>query len=99
MKFGGLKFLEAAHIKDVLALLRWAENLRDRVSGFRVIQLLPGAGSVTAGRLLDHLVAATSPTDTLAEFRPPAACAEDWPAFAETLRLIRSNAAGWPIVN
>ena len=97
VKFGGLKFLEAAHIKDVLALLRWAENLRDRVSGFRVIQLLPGAGSVTAGRLLDHLVAATSPTDTLAEFRPPAACAEDWPAFAETLRLIRSNAAGWPM--
>src|SRR6516225_824725 len=43
VKFGGLKFLEAAHIKDVLAFLRWAENLRDRVSGFRVIQLLPGA--------------------------------------------------------
>ena len=49
VKFGGLKFLEAAHIKDVLALLRWAENLRDRVSGFRVIQLLPGAGPVDGG--------------------------------------------------
>ena len=60
VKFGGLKFLEAAHIKDVLALLRWAENLRDRVSGFRVIQLLPGAGPATAARLLDHL-AETSP--------------------------------------
>ena len=42
VKFGGLKFLEAAHIKDVLAVLRWANNLRDRVSGFRVAQLLPG---------------------------------------------------------
>ena len=41
VKFGGLKFLEAAHIKDVLATLRWANNLRDRVSGFRVAQLLP----------------------------------------------------------
>ncbi len=44
VKFGGLKFLEAAHIKDILAFLRWAENPRDRVAGFRVIQLLPGVG-------------------------------------------------------
>jgi len=32
----------------------------------------------------------------LTEFRPPAACAEDWPAFTETVNLIRSNTAGWP---
>ena len=34
VKFGGLKFLEAAHVKDVLALMRFAQNPRDRVSGF-----------------------------------------------------------------
>ena len=34
VKFGGLKFLDAAHVKDVLALLRFAENPRDRVAGF-----------------------------------------------------------------
>ena len=96
VKFWGLKFIEAAHVKDVLALLRWAENLRDRVSGFRVIQLLPGAGPVTAARLLDRLAEASSGMEALTDFRPPAACAEDWPAFAETLRLIRSSAAGWP---
>jgi DNA helicase-2/ATP-dependent DNA helicase PcrA len=96
VKFGGLKFLEAAHIKDVLALLRWAENLRDRVSGFRVIQLLPGAGPATAGRLLDRLAEPTSPVEALFDFRPPVACANDWPAFAETVKLIQSNAAGWP---
>ncbi|MGA8697784.1 MAG: ATP-dependent helicase [Xanthobacteraceae bacterium] len=96
VKFGGLKFLEAAHIKDVLAFLRWAENLRDRMSGFRVIQLLAGAGPATAARLLDQLAKASSPLEALIEFRPPASCAEDWPAFAETLRLIRSNAVGWP---
>ncbi len=93
VKFGGLKFLEAAHIKDVLAFLRWAENLRDRVSGFRVIQILPGAGPATAARLLDRV--ASSPT-SLADFRPPAASAGDWPAFIETLGLLRSNATGWP---
>lgn len=96
VKFGGLKFLEAAHIKDVLAFLRFAENLRDRVSGFRVIQILPGAGPATAARMLDQLAAAPSPVDALTDFRVPAACAADWPAFADTLRLVRSNAVGWP---
>ena len=96
VKFGGLKFLEAAHVKDVLAFLRWAENLRDRMSGFRVIQLLAGAGPATAARLLDRLAEAGSPMEALTDFKPPAACAEDWPAFAETLRFIRSNAVGWP---
>jgi DNA helicase II / ATP-dependent DNA helicase PcrA len=96
VKFGGLKFLEAAHIKDVLAFVRWAENLRDRVSGFRVIQLLPGAGPATAARLLDRLAETDHLLETLADFQPPKACAEDWPAFADTLRLVRGNAAGWP---
>ncbi len=96
VKFGGLKFLEAAHIKDVLAFLRFAENLRDRVSGFRVIQILPGAGPATAARLLEQLAAAHGATDALTAFRPPAACAADWPAFAEALRLIQNNAVGWP---
>ena len=44
VKFGGLKFLDSAHVKDMLACLRWAENFRDRVAGFRVLQLLPGFG-------------------------------------------------------
>jgi DNA helicase-2/ATP-dependent DNA helicase PcrA len=93
VKFGGLKFLEAAHIKDVLAFLRWAENARDRVSGFRTIQILPGAGPATAARLLDHI--ASSPT-AIADFQPPAACAQTWPDFIETLVLLRSNASSWP---
>src|SRR5215207_7292640 len=40
VKFGGLKFLDSAHVKDILALLRFIENPRDRVAGFRVMQLL-----------------------------------------------------------
>ena len=58
VKFGGLKFLEAAHIKDVLAFLRWGENARDRIAGFRVLQLLPGVGPATAARLLDCIAEA-----------------------------------------
>ena len=55
VKFGGLKFLEAAHVKDLLSILRFAENPRDRVSGFRVLQLMPGIGATTAEGILDRL--------------------------------------------
>ncbi len=96
VKFGGLKFLEAAHVKDVLACLRWAENLRDRMSGFRVVQLMAGAGPATAARLLDRLATASNPLEALTTFKPPPSCAQDWPAFTETLGLIRGNAVGWP---
>ncbi|MFZ1921011.1 MAG: ATP-dependent helicase, partial [Xanthobacteraceae bacterium] len=65
VKFGGLKFLEAAHIKDMLALLRFAENPRDRVAGFRVIQLLPGIGPAIAGKALDRIAAAADPAAAL----------------------------------
>src|SRR6516164_7706122 len=96
VKYGGLKFLEAAHIKDVLAFLRWVENLRDRVSGFRAIQLLPGAGPATAARLLDCLAESDEPVRALLDFQAPKACAGDWPAFADTLRLVRGSSTGWP---
>src|SRR6516225_1719414 len=96
VKYGGLKFLEAAHIKDVLAFLRWAENLRDQVSGFRVVQLLPGVGPATARRVLDRIAETDQPFDALRQFHPPAACAEDWPGFVDTLQLVRGNTTGWP---
>src|SRR2546423_1237803 len=44
VKFGGLKFLDAAHIKDMLSLLRFVENPRDHVAGFRLMHLIPGVG-------------------------------------------------------
>src|SRR5205085_3920123 len=46
-KWGGLKFLEAAHVKDVLAFLRIVENPRDDVSWYRILMLMPGIGDVT----------------------------------------------------
>jgi DNA helicase II / ATP-dependent DNA helicase PcrA len=70
--------------------------LRDRVSGFRVIQLLPGAGPAAAARLLDRLAESDRPMEALLDFQPPKACAEDWPAFADTLRVVRAGAIGWP---
>ena len=62
VKFGGLKFLDAAHVKDALALMRFAENPRDRVAGFRVAQLLPGVGP----KIAEAIVAAAAADDGFA---------------------------------
>jgi superfamily I DNA/RNA helicase len=43
---------DAAHVKDMLAILRFAQNPRRRLAGFRVVQLIPGIGQATATRLL-----------------------------------------------
>jgi DNA helicase-2/ATP-dependent DNA helicase PcrA len=51
-KWGGLKFLEAAHVKDVLAFLRVSENPRDEVSWYRILMLMPGIGDTTAGAMM-----------------------------------------------
>jgi DNA helicase-2/ATP-dependent DNA helicase PcrA len=48
VKYGGLKFLEAAHVKDLLSVLRWADNPKNRIAAFRALQLLPGVGPATA---------------------------------------------------
>jgi DNA helicase II / ATP-dependent DNA helicase PcrA len=55
VKFGGLRFVEAAHIKDVIALLRILDNPSDELAWFRILQLLEGIGPATASRLLTDL--------------------------------------------
>src|SRR4029079_6817395 len=50
VKYGGLRYLEAAHVKDFIALLRLADNPGDEISFFRVLQLLEGVGPVSARR-------------------------------------------------
>jgi ATP-dependent DNA helicase UvrD/PcrA len=85
VKFGGLKFLETAHIKDVLAILRWAQNPRDRVAGLRVLKLMPGIGSAIAHRALGLLNTAEPGFSLLEYFRPPAAAGNDWAALVPLL--------------
>lgn len=60
-KFGGLQFLEAAHIKDVFALLRLVANPRDGLAWFRVLQWFEGLGAVTAERIMESVVNAADP--------------------------------------
>jgi ATP-dependent DNA helicase UvrD/PcrA len=55
VKYGGLRYLEAAHVKDLLALYRLADNPRDETAWFRLLQLLDGVGPATARRVVDSL--------------------------------------------
>ena len=55
VKHGGLKFLEAAHVKDLLALLRWADNPKHKISAFRLLKLLPNVGPKIAEKAINHL--------------------------------------------
>lgn len=96
VKFGGLRFLEAAHIKDLLALLRWAQNPRGRMSGFRVAQLVPGIGPATAGRLLDAMAGAPDPVTVLDAFKPGSAARDDWQAFAQAYKALCAPGLAWP---
>jgi DNA helicase-2/ATP-dependent DNA helicase PcrA len=93
VKYGGLKFLEAAHVKDALCVLRWGENLRDRVAAFRVLQLLPGVGPGSAQRAADALAEWAFSIDAFARHTPPAAARSDWPSLCELLARLRGDAA------
>jgi DNA helicase-2/ATP-dependent DNA helicase PcrA len=96
VKFGGLRFLEAAHVKDALACLRWAENPRDTLAAFRVAQLLPGMGPRLADRLIREVTRAlVALPSALAAFEAPAAAREDWPAFAELYVRLCDAANPW----
>ena len=90
VKFGGLKFLEASHIKDVLSILRWAENPLDQVAGIRVLKLLPGIGPAAARRAFALMDGSRQSFRALEKFRPPAA-AQD--GFAGLLSLMNELAA------
>jgi len=96
VKFGGLRFLEASHVKDLLSLLRWAENPRSRLAGFRVARLVPGLGPASVTRLLDAMAAADDAAAALRGWKPPAAAAEAWAALRNIWTALHEHRHGWP---
>ncbi|MEE8426512.1 MAG: ATP-dependent helicase [Woeseiaceae bacterium] len=93
VKYGGLKFLEAAHVKDVLSLLKWAENPKNEVAAFRVLKLLPGVGPGYASRCFEQVALEGHDLAALANFRPPSAATADWAGFCELMQSLSSAEA------
>jgi DNA helicase-2/ATP-dependent DNA helicase PcrA len=93
VKFGGFKFIETAHIKDLLAYLRVIENPRDAVAWNRILLLLDGIGPRTAEKVIDEIIARSSAMGGTA-YAVPARLAETAPyprrvhELLETLREV-----------
>src|ERR1700720_1351512 len=96
VKYGGLRFLEAAHIKDLLAVLRWADNPRNTLAACRTLQLLPGMGPVNARTAIEQLEAGGPSFETLKAFSPPQTAEIDWRRLIELMQALADPRRPWP---
>ena len=90
-KFGGLRFLETAHVKDLLAFLRLAENPRDEVSALRALLLLPGVGRSRAAESLASLRESGGDFAAWADAAPPRGGKDEWRAFVSLMESLTAN--------
>jgi DNA helicase-2/ATP-dependent DNA helicase PcrA len=95
-KYGGLKFLEAAHVKDIISIFRWTENRSDRTAGFRILKLLPGIGPSTAARVQQEVERQPGGPDVLLGLQVPTAAADDWRGFATLIAAMSRGNGSWP---
>ncbi len=94
VKFGGLKFLEAAHVKDLVSLMRWLQNPNDRLAGFRTLQLVPGVGPSKAGKVLEA-AAVDGLARAIAGIPAPAQGREAWDGLGELVARAAADKL-WP---
>lgn len=92
VKYGGMKFLESAHIKDTLAFLRLAENWRDVVSANRILTLLPDLGPKRAEGLIQQLLQSGGDWQVWHQAKPPKRTQEIWPEFMQLLSRLVGDA-------
>ena len=96
VKYGGLKFLEAAHVKDMIGVLRWADNPRNTLAAFRVLQLLPGMGPVNARWTLDALAEASGSIKALRSIKVPSQCELHFKRLADLMEKLSEPGLPWP---
>jgi DNA helicase II / ATP-dependent DNA helicase PcrA len=95
VKYGGLKFLEAAHVKDMMSVLRWADNPRNAVAGFRVLKLHPGFGPANAKQVLEHFESRGFEAKALADYDAPQPVKMDWKRFCALFEKLADPATPW----
>ncbi len=93
VKYGGLKFLEAAHVKDLVSILKWAENPKNQMAAFRILKLLPGMGPSSAAQCFEYLTRNEYSFASFAAFMPPPATRVDWPLFCSLMTSLASAEA------
>jgi DNA helicase II / ATP-dependent DNA helicase PcrA len=100
VKYGGLKFLEASHVKDLLAIIRWMDNPKHHASGFRVLKMLPGFGPSSASKALDFLALNDFNFMQFSHFSPPQPTNAYWQELCQLLQnshaSINGQRTSWP---
>jgi DNA helicase II / ATP-dependent DNA helicase PcrA len=94
VKYGGLRFVETAHVKDLMAFLRLAENPRDAMAALRVLGLVPGVGPKTATRLLEQLEQGGGDFAVWAEAKVPEPAKAVWPGLVALLTALSAAEPG-----
>jgi len=95
VKHGGLKFLEASHVKDLLSIVRWADNPKFRISAFRVLKLLPGVGPKIADKVFSFLEVNQFDLTCLKQFKLAEASQEYFSKLSQLLKNIHSVQIPW----
>ena len=95
VKYGGLKFLEAAHVKDMLSILRWADNPQNSMAAFRVLKLVPGIGPSHAKQAFEHFEGKGHNFKSLAYFDAPQPVKLDWKRFCALMEKLADPALPW----
>jgi DNA helicase-2/ATP-dependent DNA helicase PcrA len=95
IKPGSPHFLEAAHVRDLVSVLRWIDNPRNTVAGFRVLKLVPGIEAAQARAALEHFASQGFSVGSLAAFEAPRAAAKDWKIFCALLEALADPGKPW----
>ena len=80
----------------MLAVLRWADNPRNALAAFRVLQLLPGMGPAHAQRIVGEFEQRGCSFTTLAEVQKPAAALLDLAKLSKLLVILAEPQRPWP---
>ena len=97
-KYGGLRFLEAAHVKDLVAFLRILENPRDELAWSRILELFDGVGPATALRIVDHVAANRNDPRSVGTFAAPSAARDMMEGFTKLIEELMPMGVRQPAV-
>ena len=95
VKHGGLKFLEAAHVKDLLSIIRWADNPKHKISAFRLLKLLPSVGPKIAEKVINCLIVNQYEFNKLTDYPIPEAAKESFQALINLISQIHHEEITW----
>jgi DNA helicase-2/ATP-dependent DNA helicase PcrA len=96
VNYAGSNFLEAEHIKDMLSVLRWVDNPRNTVAGFRVLKLVPGFDPARARLALAYFEAQGFSVKSLAAFDASRPAPMEWRSFCTLLEKLADPGTPWP---